>query len=95
MIGVGFGGAFSRVGVGVGGCGEESQLRSMEALQKWALVLATVAVRIERLKRISRDDPDASATVAFSESEIHAIILLKRRNGRKIPDAMGPHPRSA
>lgn len=67
---------------------EDSQLRSMEALQKWALVLATVAVRIERLKRISRDDPDAPASVAFSASEIHAIILLKRRNGRTIPDGV-------
>jgi hypothetical protein len=67
---------------------EDSQLRSMEALQKWALVLATVAVRIERLKRLSRDDPDAPATMAFSESEIHAIIILKRRNGRKIPNGI-------
>lgn len=67
---------------------EDSQLHSMEALQKWALVLATVAVRIERLKRISRDDPDAPATAEFSESEIRAIIILKRRNGRKIPDGI-------
>lgn len=67
---------------------EDSQLRSLEALQKWALVLATVAVRIERLKRISRDDPDAPATAEFSESEIHAILILKRRNGRTIPDGI-------
>ncbi len=65
---------------------ENSQLRSMEALQKWSLVLATVAVRIERLKLISRAQPDAPATVAFSDSEIHAIIILKRRSGRTIPD---------
>lgn len=58
----------------------------MEALQKWALVLATVAVRIERLKLISRANPDAPATEAFSDSEIHAIIILKRRTGREIPD---------
>jgi hypothetical protein len=67
---------------------EDSQLRSMEALQKWALVLATIAVRIERIKLISRAQPDAPATEAFSESEIHAIIILKRRSGRKIPDGM-------
>ena len=67
---------------------ENSQLRSMDALQKWSLVLATVAVRIERLKLISRADPDAPATNAFSESEIHAIIILKRRTGRQIPDDM-------
>lgn len=67
---------------------EDSQLRSMQALQKWALVLATVAVRIERLKMLARDTPDAPATDAFSDSEIHAIIILKRRNGRKIPDGI-------
>ncbi len=65
---------------------EDSQLRSMEALQKWALVLATVAVRIERLKLLSRANPDGPATDVFSESEIHAIIILKRRTGRTIPD---------
>jgi hypothetical protein len=65
---------------------EDSQLRSMEALQKWALVLATVAVRIERLKLISRANPDSPATEVFSDSEIHAIIILKRRTGRTIPD---------
>lgn len=65
---------------------EESQLRSIEALQKWALVLATVAVRIERMKLLSRANPDASATDAFSDSEIQAIIILKRRTGRTIPD---------
>ena len=67
---------------------ENSQLRSMEALLKWALVLATIAVRIERLKLISRAEPDAPATEAFSDSEIHAIIILKRRSGRTIPDAV-------
>jgi hypothetical protein len=30
--------------------------------------------------------PDAPATDAFSDSEIHAIIILKRRSGRTIPD---------
>ena len=72
-----------------GGCKvEDSQLRSLQALQKWALVLATVAVRIERMKLISRANPDAPATEVFSDAEIQAIILLKRRNGRKIPDGM-------
>ena len=67
---------------------ENSQLRSMDALLKWAIVLATVAVRIERLKVLSRTEPDAPATTTFSASEIHAIIILKRRSGRPIPDAV-------
>lgn len=67
---------------------EDSQLRSMPALQKWALVLATVAVRTERLKLRSRTQPDASATEEFSAAEIQAIILLKKHAGRTIPDAI-------
>lgn len=65
---------------------EDSQLRSVEALKKWALILATVAVRIERLKLRSRGEPDAPADVEFSDAEVQAIVLLKRRAGRKIPD---------
>lgn len=70
-----------------GGCHvEDSQLRSMPALQKWALVLATVAVRTERLKLRARTQPDASATEEFSDAEIQAIILLKKHAGRAIPN---------
>lgn len=72
-----------------GGCHvEDSQLRSMPALQKWALVLATIAVRTERLKLRARTEPDAPATEEFSDAEIKAVILLKRRAGRTIPNAI-------
>jgi hypothetical protein len=72
-----------------GGCHvEDSQLRSMPALQKWALVLATVAVRTERLKLRARTEPDAPATEEFSDAEIQAVILLKKRAGRTIPNAI-------
>jgi hypothetical protein len=70
-----------------GGCHvEDSQLRSMPALQKWALVLATVAVRTERLKLRARTDPNASATEEFTDTEIQAIILLKKHGGKTVPD---------
>jgi hypothetical protein len=70
-----------------GGCHvEDSQLRSMPALQKWALVLATVAVRTERLKLRARAEPDVSATTEYSDAEIQAIILLKKHSGRTIPN---------
>lgn len=70
-----------------GGCHvEDSQLRSMPALQKWALVLATVAVRTERLKLRARTDPDAAATEEFSDAEVQAIILLKKHAGATIPN---------
>jgi hypothetical protein len=63
---------------------EDSQLRSVEALKKWALILATVAVRIERLKLRSREEPHVPASAEFSDAEVQAIVLLKRRAGRKI-----------
>jgi hypothetical protein len=49
-------------------------------------VLATVAVRIERLKLRSRTEPDAPATLEFSDTEIQGIILLKRRKNPTIPN---------
>ncbi len=56
---------------------EESQLRSAEALIKWATILAAVAVRAERIKHLSRQEPDRPATDEFSPVEIRAITLLR------------------
>jgi hypothetical protein len=70
---------------------EQSQLRTAHALQKWALVLAAVASRVERLKLLSRSTPDVSAELEFSEAELHALILLKQRSKKKtesIPDSV-------
>jgi len=55
---------------------ESSQLDSPEALQKWATILAAVAVRIERLKRLSRSQPNAPASVELSPLEIRALKML-------------------
>jgi hypothetical protein len=56
---------------------EESQLRSAEALIKWATILAAVAVRAERIKLLSRKEPDRPASDEFSLVEIRAITLLR------------------
>jgi hypothetical protein len=56
---------------------EESQLRSAEALIKWATILAAVAVRAERIKHLSRKEPDRPASDEFSPVEIRAITLLR------------------
>lgn len=56
---------------------EESQLRSAEALIKWATILAAVAVRAERIKHLSRQEPDRPASDEFSPVEIRAITLLR------------------
>ena len=56
---------------------EESQLRSAEALIKWATILAAVAVRAERIKHLSRQEPNRPASDEFSPVEIRAITLLR------------------
>jgi hypothetical protein len=75
-----------------GGCGiESSQLHTGEAAMKWATLLFTVAVRVERIKHLARTSPDEPASVELSETEIRALILLKRKFKKRtetIPDTM-------
>jgi hypothetical protein len=75
-----------------GGCDvEKTKLRSVEGICKWAILLAAVASRIERLRYLSRTQPDAPATVELSEDEILALILAKRRiknTVEDVPDAI-------
>ncbi|MGZ3452104.1 MAG: IS4 family transposase [Polyangiales bacterium] len=58
---------------------ESTQLRSREAIAKWATILGAVAARAERLKHLSRTEPDAPATIELTDTEIVALITLKRR----------------
>lgn len=70
---------------------EQTQLRTSEAVQTWATILAAVAIRIERLKYLSRGQPDQPASVELTSHEIRALIVLKRRIKKRtetIPDAM-------
>lgn len=61
-----------------GGCRvEETQLRSTQAVVKWATILAAVAVRTERIKQLARETPSRPATDEFSAIEIRAITLLR------------------
>lgn len=62
---------------------EESQLRSVQALKKWAFILATVAVRIERLKRLARAELPIPATHELSKFEHQALLVLQRRHKKK------------
>lgn len=63
-----------------GVCGVETmQLHSRAAATKWATLLAAVAVRAERLKRLSREQPDRPASDEFSPLELEALRLLKER----------------
>ncbi len=62
-----------------GGCNvEDTQLRSREAIQKWATMHAAVAARAVRLAQLARTRPNLPATEEFTQPEIDAAILLKK-----------------
>lgn len=70
---------------------EQTQLRTKQAVTVWATILCSVAVRIERLKLLSRTKPEEPASIEFTEPEIRALIILKRENKKRnevIPDAV-------
>jgi hypothetical protein len=71
---------------------EETQLRSSSAVMKWASILVAVAVRIERIKRLSREEPQSPATAEFSPLEIKAVALLRfgKSAKTKVPDGAVP-----
>jgi hypothetical protein len=56
---------------------ESTQLGSASAVKIWATILATVALRIERLKRLARTRAQLPASVELSRHEIQALKLLK------------------
>ncbi len=56
---------------------ESSGLRSFAALQRWATILAPVAARIERLKRLARMHPDEPATIDLSPFELRALKMIR------------------
>jgi hypothetical protein len=58
---------------------EDAQLRSEEAMVKWATLLAAVATRIERLKYSSRTDPDQPAISVLSAVEVEVLQHEQRQ----------------
>lgn len=69
---------------------EATQLRTAEAIIKWATLLFAVAIRVERLKHAARTEPRHAADTELTSSEIQALVLLKRREKKRtepIPDA--------
>jgi hypothetical protein len=58
-----------------GACNVEStQLRSVDAILRWATILASVAMRIQRLTKLARAQPDLDATLELTRGELDAII---------------------
>jgi len=67
-----------------GACDVEStQLHRSERVICWATLLVAVAARIERLKRLARTSPNLSATDELTESEVEALVMLKRKRKKK------------
>jgi hypothetical protein len=55
---------------------ESSQLRSLDAITRWGTILAAVAARVERLRLLSRTQPDLCALEEFTQHELDAAIVL-------------------
>lgn len=60
---------------------EDTQLRSRDAIFKWATILAAVATRAMRITHLARTTPDVPASTEFSPAELAAIIALRRPKG--------------
>lgn len=59
---------------------EDTQLRSKNAVIKWATILAAVAARAEHLRHLARETPEAPASQALSTDEIDALVFLRNRD---------------
>lgn len=67
------------------------QLRSRDAVVRWATILGVIAVRAERIKRLSREAPERPATDELSDVEIEVLLALKRtikKRSENIPNAI-------
>jgi hypothetical protein len=68
---------------------EHTQLRESERVIRWATLLSAVAARVERLKHLSRTEPQMPASVEFLDHEIEALVLLHTRRKKRneiVPD---------
>jgi hypothetical protein len=68
---------------------EQTQLRDISHVLRWATMLASVAMRVERLKHLARNQPDLPATAELSKLEIDALRAAKTRVKKRtevVPD---------
>lgn len=56
---------------------QDTQLRSVDAIIRWATLLACVAMRIERLRDLARNSPDEPATIELASYEIEALMWVR------------------
>lgn len=70
---------------------EDTQLQRRDHVVRWATMLAAVAARIERLKHLSRTQPEAPASIEFSPIEIQALRIRKaqiKKRTESLPEGM-------
>jgi hypothetical protein len=70
---------------------EDTQLRSRDAVVRWASIQAAVAARAERIKLLARGAPERPATDELSEVELRVLIALKREQKKRtetVPDGV-------
>ncbi len=65
---------------------EDTQLRSRQAVFKWATILASVASRAMHLTHLARREPDLPAARELTRYEIEALIALRQPTGVKLGD---------
>jgi DDE family transposase len=70
---------------------EETQLRSPDAVIKWATILAAVASRAEHLRHRARQAPDDPADSEFSRDELDGLLFLKEKE-KKRTETIVPNP---
>jgi hypothetical protein len=76
-----------------GGCDvEKNQLRSPNAVIKWASVNAVLAARAEHLKRRARSEPEAPASSEFTADELEALRIAKKRQKAKTEKLVAGEP---
>jgi hypothetical protein len=59
---------------------EQSELQTFENFCRLLVLESSVAARIERIKFLSRTQPDAPATVAYTREEIDMMIRLREQH---------------
>jgi hypothetical protein len=71
---------------------EDTQLRSFEAIVKWATLHCAVATRALRLTQLARTRPETPAIEEFTQTEVDAAIALrKKRTKHKLGDELSLH----
>lgn len=56
---------------------EKTQLQARDHIERFAVISASAAMRIQRLTHLARTSPHEPATIEFSRAEIDATILLR------------------